>query len=90
MEVSDKKLGTGWRLDYRQKAEARVKQDLLFIQSFPHSMHFSCGPVCARHVTRPEGWGKVIRQAGSLNSGTPPTHTPSSRRGHMTGKEIHP
>lgn len=31
MEMSDKKLGTGWRLNYSQKAEAIVKQDFMFI-----------------------------------------------------------
>lgn len=54
MEVSDKKLGTGWRLDYKQKAETRVQHDLMFIQSFPHSHAFQVifhGQVCARHVT---------------------------------------
>lgn len=50
MEVSDKKLGTGWGFDYREKTEARMKQGLMFIQSFPHSINISCVPIiCLAH-----------------------------------------
>ena len=50
MEVSDNELGTRWGLDDGEKAEARIKHSLMFIQSFPHSINLSCVPgMCQAH-----------------------------------------
>lgn len=56
MEVSDKNLGTGWGQDYREKAETRIKQGLMFIQSSSHSINDSCYLLYSRHIARPERW----------------------------------
>lgn len=54
MEVSDKNLGTGRGQDYREKAETRIKQGLMFIQSSSHSINDSCYLLYSRHIARPE------------------------------------
>lgn len=56
MKVSDKKLGPGWGQDYREKAETRIKQGLMFIQSSSHSINDSCYLLYSRYIARPEKW----------------------------------
>lgn len=51
----------GWGLDYGEKAEARIKQGLMFTQSFPHSINVSCVPgVCQTHC---QARGEVVGRA---------------------------